>query len=197
MPRSFANFFWQYSLWILNGLVLLYLFSANNIHPKIKMQKTMTTQEADSFFYQMHTTIFNIDGSQKLTIEAQSLTHFNENDTSQLIQPKVTIFKDSPNPWIITSKTGTTTQGTRHIEFQNSVHIHHQSDSIHPETQVDTSTLTVEPEKSIAYTDAPITLIQPFTQISGTGMHADLNSGEIRLLSNSRGKYVANPKKNR
>lgn len=221
MTKSFQIFFWQYALWILICLLLFYL-SLHNLdtqnppsqtqvfsepeNKKLVPKHTSRTKnsdvinlddqsnEADSIFSQMHTTTFNIEGYPKLIVEAQSFTHFLKEDTSHLIEPKVTVFRNSPNPWVITSKTGLAKQGIRQIQFHDSVHIQHQADSAHPDTQIDTSTLTVEPEQSIAYTDAPITLIQPGTQISATGMHADLNSGEIHLLSNARGKYVSHPK---
>ncbi|MCW5582746.1 MAG: LPS export ABC transporter periplasmic protein LptC, partial [Gammaproteobacteria bacterium] len=61
-----------------------------------------------------------------------------------------------------------------------------------PATLIKTPTLSVQPNKQIAETNDLITLIQPNLVVKSTGMYADMNTGNIKLLSQARGEYVPN-----
>ncbi|MBV9576025.1 MAG: LPS export ABC transporter periplasmic protein LptC, partial [Gammaproteobacteria bacterium] len=74
----------------------------------------------------------------------------------------------------------------------NNVTIHHAADVNNPATLIKTSTLTVYPNKKLAQTNAFITMIQPSLLVKAIGMQADMNTGDIKLLTQARGEYVPN-----
>ena len=151
------------------------------------------SQLPDAFMEDVVAVIMDKQGKPKMKIVTPKIVHYAEKDTTHLTTPQLTLYRKSPNPWYITSKYAKATQGVDIVDFWEDVTIHHSADSDNPATLIKTPTLTVYPEKQLADTNDPITMIQPNTTIKAVGMHADMNTGTILLLSQARGEYVPNP----
>jgi len=76
--------------------------------------------------------------------------------------------------------------------FWQNVIIHHAADGNNPSTLIKTTTLSVYPNQQIAKTEDYIVLIQPSIIVKAIGMNANLNTGDIKLLSQARSEYVPN-----
>lgn len=132
------------------------------------------------------------EGKPKMQIVTPKIIHFAENDTTHILSPILTVYRQSPIPWYVTSKFAKTTHGTENVEFWDDVFISHSGDKNNPATSIKTSTLTVYPANHIAETNDAITLTQPNLTMNAIGMHADMDSGDIKLLFQARGEYVPN-----
>lgn len=148
------------------------------------------TSLPDAFMEEVVSIIMDKQGKPKLMIVTPKMVHFADHDTTHLTTPQLTIYRKSPKPWYITSKYAKATQGIEHLNFWDDVIIHHPADEANPATLIKTATLTVYPNKQTAETEDVITLIQPHLTIKATGMQADMNIGNIKLLSQSRGTYA-------
>ncbi len=143
----------------------------------------------DAYMEEVQTMIMDKTGAPKMKIETPHMIHYLEHDTTKLMSPHVTIYKNSPEPWHVTARFALATEGTKNILFWDNVLIHHVGDIDNPTTSIKTSTLTIHPEQRSAETDALITLHQPNLRVKAKGMYADMNSGDIKLLSQTRGEY--------
>lgn len=146
--------------------------------------------QPDSYMEDIHAVFMNKFGKPSMKIVTPYLVHFNEGDTTHFTLPQLTIYRETPQPWYITAKTAQSTAGMENVLFQDNVVIHHAGDLNSPATVIKTSTLMVHPNKKTAETDQPITMIQPDLTVNAIGMHADMNTGEIKLLSQARGEYA-------
>lgn len=161
-------------------------------YPKNISNHANNSSLPDAFMEDVTSIIMDKEGKPKLKLVTPKMIHFIENDTTQLISPKLTIYRQSPEPWYVTSKYAKATQGTENVDFWDNVLIHHSGDANNPETSIKTPTLTVHPNKNTAETTDLITLIQPNLVVKAIGMHADMDSGDIKLISQARGEYVPN-----
>lgn len=150
------------------------------------------SQLPDAYMEEVHTTVLNKDGNPSLKIDSPKMTHFANNDTTDLTDPTLTLFHEGPQPWLITSKTATATHGIDDIHFSQDVIIRHPGDKTNPLTLIKTATLTVHTPSQTADTTDLITLEQPSLSVKAIGMHADLNAGDVKLLSQARGEYAPN-----
>ena len=157
----------------------------------LKQQPTLPLVDniPDAFMEDVVTTILDKEGNPKLEITTPKMVHFSKEDTTRLLTPHLTLYRDSPEPWYITSQYAKAWQGIENVNFWQDVNIQHAADEKSPQTTIKTSTLTVHPNQRTAQTDAPITLLQPNMTVNAVGMFADMNSGDIKLLSNTRGEY--------
>jgi lipopolysaccharide export system protein LptC len=147
-------------------------------------------EKPDAFMENVVATIFNKEGKPALKIETAKMTHFAEDDTTQMTTPHVTVYRQSPNPWYIDSDYAKSSQGIAQIIFWSNVVIHHPEDVVNPTTTMQTASLTVFPDKQIAQTNEAVTLTQPDTTIHAVGMLANLGSGTVKLISQARTEYV-------
>ncbi|HTM63636.1 MAG TPA: LPS export ABC transporter periplasmic protein LptC [Gammaproteobacteria bacterium] len=129
-------------------------------------------------------------GKMTMKIETPKMVHFAENDTTKFLFPQLTVFHKSPNPWYIASKTAKAWDGIENVIFKNDVTIHHPADYKNPATIIKTNTLHVHPNQKTAETADPITMIQPNSIMKAVGMQADMETGDIKLLSHAEGEYV-------
>ena len=152
----------------------------------------ITEDLPDAFMEDVTAVIMDKQGKPQMKIITPKLAHYPEKDTTQFISPQLTLYRKSPKPWFITSKFAKATEGVENINFWDNVTVHHAADENNPATLIKTSTLTVYPNKKLAETDHLITMIQPSLIVKAIGMHADMNTGDIKLLSHARGEYVPN-----
>lgn len=144
----------------------------------------------DAFMEEVTAVILDKQGKPKMKIVTPKLVHYAENDTTDLTLPHLTLYRKSPQPWYITSKHAKAIEGTEKVDFWQDVTIQHSGDIKSPATVIKTPTLTVHPTAQTADTVDLITMMQPNIVVKATGMHADMNSGDIKLLSQARGEYV-------
>jgi len=149
-----------------------------------------TVELADAIMENVSALIMDKQGKPSMKIVSPKMIHFALHDTTQLIEPELTLYRKSPKPWYIKAKYARATEGIDNINFSENVTLHHAADQNNPVTLIKTATLTVQPNKQIALTNDLITLIQPGLTVKSTGMHADMNTGDIKLLSSARGEYV-------
>ena len=155
----------------------------NTFHPK-------DLNQPDAFMENVTATIMNKQGLPSLKVATPKMVHYFNNDITDILKPYVTIYRNTPQPWTINSDYAVATEGTTQIDFQNNVVIHHPADTSNPVTTLQTTALTVFPDKQIASTDQPVVIQQPDTIVHGIGMLANLNDGTVRLLKEAEGQYV-------
>jgi lipopolysaccharide export system protein LptC len=177
-------------------ITLLIIFAAGLsswsilISQKPRITAPGKSTEPDAFMENIIATIINKEGARSLLIESPRMVHYTDNDTTVIESPHITVYRDSPEPWHINSDFAKATQGTNKIFFWSNVVIHHPVDESTPITTFKTNTLTVYPKEKIAQTADEVTLTQPESIVHAIGMTANLNDGEIKLLSQARGEYV-------
>lgn len=176
-------------LLIFIGAIVYISFFAN--HVTLPVINTFTNAP-DAFMEDVNALIMDKDGKLNIKIDAPKLVHFNKDDRSQLTSPKITLYRQSPIPWLITAESAIATDGIDNVQFDKDVVIRHAMDIATPETVIKTNTLLVHTNKKTAETDDRITMLQPNLTVKSIGMFADMNSGDIRLLSQVRGQYAPN-----
>jgi lipopolysaccharide export system protein LptC len=157
----------------------------NNTSPNSK-------QLPDAFMEDITAFIMDKQGNLNMKIVTPKMVHFTENDTTMLSSPQLTLYRNSPNPWLVTANYAKATEGIENVHFWDNVVIHHDADENNPTTLIKTSTLMVHPNKQTAETNQLVTMIQPSLVVKAIGMQADMNSGDIKLLSHAKGEYVPN-----
>ncbi len=180
---------------ITSALLFLAVFFSAWLLVLSKHHKPITTQndlvnQPDSFMEGVTATIMSKTGNPSLKIQSPKMIHYAENDTTDIVKPHVTIYRQSPEPWYVDSDRGKAINGIEHIIFSSNVVIHHPSDAANPVTIMKTATLDVFPDKKQATTADAVTITQPDTIVHAIGMLANLEDGTVQLLSNAKGDYV-------
>ena len=147
-------------------------------------------QIPDAYMENVTTIILDKFGKISLKIVTPKMVHYAKDDLTDFINPQLTLYHRSPNPWFIASKTAKAWHGIDNVIFSDDVTIHHPANYNNPATVIKTRSLTVHPNTKTAETAEPITMIQPNSIMKAIGMQADMDSGNIKLLSQAQGEYV-------
>ena len=132
---------------------------------------------------------FDEQGQLLNRIQADKLTHFPGNDSTQIEKPNIILFKANAKPWTITAKQGLASEGSDVITLQKQVNIRQPAGPSNAPTVIKTEKLTYLPKQQLAKTDQFITLEQPGITVTSIGMKAHLDTSQIELLSEAKGKY--------
>lgn len=142
----------------------------------------------DAFMVDMVYTSFDVKGEWNNHFRSARVTHYGDQDTSILEMPRL-VSRSEPLTWIITAGHGTARHGLKNIHLVDQVQI----DRIHvtkgKTLTLLTSALIAYPQEKWVQTDQPVKIIQPGSTVYATGLTANMNTGDIHLLSKVRGNY--------
>jgi lipopolysaccharide export system protein LptC len=184
---TYKNTFFSLIMMVVVGLAAW--TSLLSLRPQ-NIAAAQTSMLPDAIMEGVNAVIMDKQGKPSMKIVTPRMVHYTDNDTSHLTSPRLTIYRKSPKPWIITADYALASKGVEDILFKKNVTIHHPADMNNPSTLIKTPSLIVHPNAQTAETNELITLIQPSMTVKATGMYADMNSGDIKLLSQARGEYV-------
>jgi len=159
-------------------------------HPLHKNVFQNDPKTADAIMEDVIATVYNKLGEPSFKLTTPKMVHYPENDSTDITTPRVTLFRQSPQPWHIDADYAKTKNGITEILFWQNVNIHHAADTENPNTSLLTDALTIFPDQQIVKTDQPVVFTQPETTIHAVGMLADLNDNTIKLLSQTQGEYA-------
>lgn len=172
------------------AFILWLLFSGSEPTTSTTNEQQNYTQASDYTISQFTITIMDENGQPSRIIKGQEMTHFPEDDTTHITSPIAEFVNQQKDTWIVTSEQGKTHGKGHVILLTDNVVISRKDDD---KTELQTSTLTLDTNKSTAYTDAAVKMISPYGETNSIGLHATLEDKTINLHSRVKGHYDAPP----
>lgn len=128
-------------------------------------------------------------GDVKHTLYAERMTHYPDDDTTQLLSPRFISNASGRAPMSITSRTARVSSGGEHIYFETDVRATRAAYADHSEMVMETSFLHVTPDDHIARTDRPVIVTDAHTVARGIGLELNSETRTVKFLSQFRGTY--------
>jgi lipopolysaccharide export system protein LptC len=133
-------------------------------------------------------TRMDINGAIKNTLFSQKLTHYPDDDTTELLAPRFISYAKGA-PLTVTSKTGLVSSNGENIYFRDSVRAVRAPFGQRSELVVDTEYLHVLPDDNIAKTDRAVTITDASMVIRALGMEINSETRVLKLDGQVRGVY--------
>ena len=143
-------------------------------------------------FYMDGTTIVMIGrgGHRGNELRADTLVHYPGDDSTNLTNPVLTVYKKDSAPWTVVSEAARVSSGGNLILFQGKVTISRGGTQGDRPLQLITRNLRWRPDDSYAETDEHASLRSGANTLDGVGMEAWLDSPvRLTLLSRVRSVY--------
>ena len=172
------------------AFILWLLFSGSEPTTSTANEQQNYTQASDYTISQFTITIMDENGQPSRIIKGHEMTHFPEDDSTHITSPIAEFVNQQKDTWIVTSEQGKTHGKGHVILLTDNVVISRKDDD---KTELQTSTLTLDTNKSTAYTDAAVKMISPYGETNSIGLHATLEDKTINLHSRVKGHYDAPP----
>ncbi|MCE1183274.1 MAG: LPS export ABC transporter periplasmic protein LptC [Rhodocyclales bacterium] len=133
---------------------------------------------------------FDETGRLKYQLAAPHLTHYPDNDASEIRTPVLTAFRPDALPITLSADHALVTSKGEIIYLTDNVKIVRPTGQNRPDLIARMPDLTVETETEQAHTDSRVLITQGVSHINGVGMHLDNHAATLTLKSQVRGEYI-------
>ena len=156
----------------------------NRLSETVPAEIAILRHDPDNYMHELTTLTMNQDGSPKNKLYADYMAHYPDDNTIELINPRLEIFRPGKQPTTITAEKGWVTEDNEVILLSGETRlIQLDADGIR-ELEIITSDVRVSMDKEYAETDKPATIFGKKTTIKSTGMNAYLGENRLELLNN-------------
>jgi lipopolysaccharide export system protein LptC len=133
------------------------------------------------------------DGLPTRRLGAERMIHYADDDSTELIEPVLSVFEGQRPPWNIRSESGWVSGDGELVLLRGEVRIERsEGEGVRP-VEVLTRDLRVQPEQGYAETDRAVSAHSRRDWMQAQGMEVWFNGPvRIKLLSNVRGRYELN-----
>lgn len=135
-------------------------------------------------------TVMDEKGEPSRVIKGRDMTHFPADNSTHITDPIAEFVNQQKDTWIVTAKQGLTHDKGKIILLTENVVVTSKED---PDTELQTSVLTLNTAQSIAYTEAAVKMVSSYGETNSVGLHATLENKIINLHSRVKGHYDAPP----
>jgi lipopolysaccharide export system protein LptC len=138
----------------------------------------------DTYMHNLITLTINQDGTPKNKLYADYIAHYPDDNTTELINPKLEIFRLDKPPTIITAEKGWVTEDNEVILLSGKTRLLQLNNAGDKELEIITSDVRVLVNQEYAETDKPTTIFGKKTIIKSTGINAYFGENRLELLHN-------------
>jgi lipopolysaccharide export system protein LptC len=117
------------------------------------------------------------------------LTHYADDETTELEQPDVTVYRDIGAPWQIKSERGWVAADNKLVLMSGNVRMDRLKTADNPPMQLRTERLRVMPDDDYAETDKPVSMKTDRQEVHANGMRAYMAKNQIQLLGEVSSHY--------
>ncbi|CAE6941927.1 MAG: LPS export ABC transporter periplasmic protein LptC [Pseudomonadaceae bacterium] len=152
-------------------------------------QPASTTDSPIDFYVVNTSTVqYMPDGSRHYTLKADKLEHFKATDITNVTLPNLMLYRGTEYPWHVRSEKGEIGPGGQEVELIDKVKVE-RTDAKGRPTILNTSRLTVFPDKQYAQTEQAVRIDAANGVTTAVGMKAYLDDSRMLLLSKVRGQH--------
>ena len=168
--------------------VALLWHSDNELPMPMQGSELRGDSEPDSFVVNALYTSYDEQGTIKIQFVSPRIEQFETTDYAIMAEPQATIQgQPGSEPWQLTAKHGKLRDGNSLLELEGDVRIVRQIGE--RSAILTTTTLTLDNRTNMAYTDAPVEIVDATGTTNATGMKAWLNERILELDSQVKGRY--------
>ncbi len=129
------------------------------------------------------------DGRAKHRLWAARTLHYPDDGSTELEQPYMELYRPGEPPWRVRSERGWVAEGGEEVHLLGAVEIHREGTADLRKVDAYTRDLRIWPNRDYAETDEAVRYETPGTRVDAIGMRARLDTGQLELLAEVRGRH--------
>jgi lipopolysaccharide export system protein LptC len=145
--------------------------------------------DPDYLVHDFTSTSYNRLGLAETTITAEKMLHFPDDDSTELISPRVVQDKPTQPRFTVRADRGVLAREGDEIFLYDNVYLVREPDDAHPSARMNTSFLHILRDRSIVRTDREVTIVEGRRSLSGRGMEYNNDSRELELRSDVTARF--------
>ncbi len=182
-----------FSLLLMLALALLTFWLEQIVRVDAGPHPSRQRHDPDYVVERMNLVRYGADGGVESTLAAAKMIHYLDDDSTELIAPRVVQSKPNEPRVTVTAQRGTLSQDGEEVFLYDDVLLVRDGTAGSPEAQMRTSFLHVVRARSLVRTDQDIVINEEGRMLSGRGMEYYNDSRQVFLRDRVRGRFE--PKK--
>jgi lipopolysaccharide export system protein LptC len=155
------------------------------VHPSLRRH------DPDYIVDNLKHTRYDAAGAVESTLAAAKMLHYPDDDTTDLIAPRVVQSKPREPRVTVTADRGAVSEDGEEVFLYDNVLLVRDGSGERPETRMSTSFLHLARGGSVISTDREVVITEDERVLSGRGMEYRNDSQELFLRERVRGRYAA------
>ena len=147
---------------------------------------TPENREPDYYLENFTTVTMDDDGIPKHKLSAAYMAHYPDDDSSELRQPKMEIFRDGKQPLYLEANEGRISGDKNTVSLQGAVRMWEPDTEGGHALRVETSEATILLKEEYAETDKRTIITTSDSVIIGTGMRAYLPENRLEVIQHEK-----------
>jgi lipopolysaccharide export system protein LptC len=146
----------------------------------------------DSVLEDYRITLHAEDGQPRYHLAGPRLSHFPDDDSNLLDQPRLTVYASAHDPaWTVDAESGLLAAGADELLLNGPVTLERLPGPDRPPMRIDTSDLRIEPDNDLAETTQPVRITGEDYVVDAVGARARLydQGSLVELHSQVRGRH--------
>jgi lipopolysaccharide export system protein LptC len=162
---------------------------AESLAPKDEAENKVDSSQVDYYSKNIHRTVLTAQGTPKEALFAEVMTHYKDDNRTDMDGPVMTLYKDGGEPWTIRAEKGTSLSGGQAVLLRGKVLIT-RKDNNGEEMEILTSNVTYTPGRDYAETAEPVLMRSKDDTTRATGAQVTFEPVlKINLLADVRRKH--------
>lgn len=151
-----------------------------------------TRHDPDYSVENFKTTRMGTDGTPQHILAAGKMTHYPDDDSTQLERPHFTRYAKGNAPLHILAGRGSISAEGEHVYFHDKVQVVRDAYADSSRLTLDTEYLHIVPDQDQARTDKAVTIRDANTIVTAVGLELNSKTRVMKLLSRVKGHYEQN-----
>ena len=156
-------------------------------------QSSLRRHDPDYIITQFTTTTYDAKGEPLSSLAAARMVHFPDDDSTELLAPRVQQTKPDEPRITVTAERGTLSADGEEIFLYDNVVLLREASELQPAARMTTSFLHVVRDRSLVRTDREVTLVEDRRSLTGRGMEYNSDSRQFQLHADVVGRFEPKP----
>ncbi len=171
---------------------------AEQLAPPAEPREAKTPGQIDYYARNIQRFTADIHGRRRNVLDAEKLTHYHDDDHSELERPVLTLYPSDGPPWVIHGERGTVSSKSTDVFLEGPVLVLRDADRKGRTFRAETSNVRIKPDEEYGETEDFVEIISPPDELSGIGMQVHFGKAlRVTVLSSVRRKHEFPPKPSR
>jgi lipopolysaccharide export system protein LptC len=170
------------------ALLTLWLEHAVRVEER---QPSLRRHDPDYVVNNFTTTTYNRQGDAESVLAAAQMLHFPDDDTTDLVAPRVMQAKPDQPRFTVRADRGALSREGDEIFLYDNVLLVREADALRPEARMSTSFLHIVRDRSLVRTDRDVLFEEDGRSLAGRGMEYHYDTRELFLRAEVKGYYEA------
>jgi lipopolysaccharide export system protein LptC len=169
-----------FPLGLMLALAMLTFYLERTVHED-ESPATARRHDPDYYVVNFTTTTYNASGAAETRMSADKMVHFPDDDTTELVAPRVVQSKPNEPRYSVRAERGQLSRDGDEVFLYGDVVLVREASEHGPEARMTTEFLHVLRDRSLVRTDKPVKIVEGTRSLQGRGMEYNNLSRELLL----------------